>query len=210
MRVTQIVFAGIVAMSVGAGLFAQEPVSNLQDLIGAKGSGGETQMEQRGYTWIRTDKSGGDAYSYWQNRHGNCISVRTSDGRYASIVHAPDFDCKGGGGQANSEHVHERKDEFQTVCGVIVDGKPIRFNCKVVDFYEGHQKTKTTLHFPDLTLRLKWQSGDQVDVHSEGMNVQPSRYWVSEGETNFTVSGKRYFYISDPNEASRELGTYAD
>lgn len=197
-------------MSAVTGLFAQEPVSNLQDLIGAKGSDGEYQMEQRGYTWIRTDKSGGDAYSHWQNRHGNCISVRTSDGRYASIVHSPDFDCRGGGGQADSGQVHERKVQFQSVCGAVVNGRPDQFNCKVVDFYEGHQKIRTALHFPDMTMRLRWQGGSNVDVHIEGMNVQHARYRISEGETSFNLSGKNYFYISNQDAAARELGTYAD
>ena len=73
----------------------QGSVSSLEDLIGARGRSGEEQMEQRGYTWVRTDKSGGSAYSYWrEQRSGQCVSVRTTEGRYASIVYTPDFDCR--------------------------------------------------------------------------------------------------------------------
>jgi hypothetical protein len=53
-------------------------------------------MERRGYHWVRTEKSGGDAYSYWrENENGQCVVVRTSNGRYASIVYSSDFDCRG-------------------------------------------------------------------------------------------------------------------
>jgi len=193
------------------GLFAQEPVRNLQDLIGAKGGDGEYQMQERGYSHVRTEKSGSDAYSYWQNRHGNCISVRTSNGRYQSIVHSPNFDCSGGGAHhTGSQHVQERKNEFRAPCGVTVDGRSHRYTCKVTDFFEGHQKVKTVVRFPDNNIRLKWQSGNKVNIHIEGMNPQESRYSVSGGETYFTWSGQEYFYISNQDAAARQLGTYAD
>lgn len=92
---------------------AQDRVPNLQDLIGARGGDGEYQMKQRGYTYVRTDKSGGSAYSYWREYRSNrCVTVRTSDGRYQSIVYAPDMDCDGnrsggdswgGGGHSGSQ-----------------------------------------------------------------------------------------------------------
>ncbi|OEU50250.1 MAG: hypothetical protein BA866_10530 [Desulfobulbaceae bacterium S5133MH15] len=70
-------------------------VSSLKDLVGARGRDGEDQMVNRGYTWARTDKSGGSAYSYWREKgSGNCVSVRTSEGRYKSIVYTPGSDCQ--------------------------------------------------------------------------------------------------------------------
>ncbi|MEA3417960.1 MAG: hypothetical protein U9Q90_01080 [Campylobacterota bacterium] len=66
-----------------------------QDLVGARGRDGESSLEQRGFTWIRTQKTDTDSYTYWQHKQsGQCISVRTSDGRYASIVNSPAFDCQ--------------------------------------------------------------------------------------------------------------------
>lgn len=76
----------------------QGQVPNLRDLIGVKGRHAEAQMERRGYSWIRTDKSGNSAYSYWRdNRSSQCIVVRTTQGRYASILYTPNFDCNQGG-----------------------------------------------------------------------------------------------------------------
>ena len=99
MKIASIVLACIISLSAAGELLAQEPVQGLQDLIGAKGRDGEGQMERRGYSYIRTDKSGGSSYSYWRdNRSGQCVNVRTSNGRYASIVYTMEFDCTGNEG----------------------------------------------------------------------------------------------------------------
>ena len=83
-----------IALVAAASIHAQDLVDDLQDLIGARGRDGEYQMQHRGYTHVRTDKSDDSAYSFWtDNRSGRCVQVRTTDGRYASIVHTPDADC---------------------------------------------------------------------------------------------------------------------
>lgn len=54
----------------------------LRDLVGAKGAGGEADLERRGYTHIDTGKSGDAAYSYWwSNAERSCVRVNTRDGR---------------------------------------------------------------------------------------------------------------------------------
>ncbi len=99
MKIATIVLACIISLSAAGELLAQGQVPGLQDLIGAKGRDGEGQMERRGYSYIRTDKSGGNSYSYWRdNRSGKCVNVRTSNGRYASIMYTMEFDCSGNEG----------------------------------------------------------------------------------------------------------------
>ena len=67
----------------------------VQDLIGARGSSGENVLQERGFAWIKTEKSGGSSYTYWKhNQSGQCISVRTTDGRYVSLVKTPPYDCE--------------------------------------------------------------------------------------------------------------------
>jgi hypothetical protein len=192
---------------VAGGALAQDRVPSLQDLVGARGGDGEYQLQQRGYTFIRTEKTGSDAYSYWQeNENGQCVVVRTSEGRYASIVYAPQSDCQGGGGRA--EHGgdrYDREDKFDTVCGVIVDGQTHEYRCKAVDFYDGGRKVKTALHFPDMNMRVVWKSGNQVVLHFEGMNPQDATFSTSEGETDIFFEGKTYFYTSDKGKAEWEM-----
>jgi hypothetical protein len=191
---------------------AQEPVSSLQDLIGAKGRDGEYQLERRGYTFIRTEKSDDSAYSYWQEQeNGQCITVRTTDGRYASIVFAPASDCQRGGQAApHYEENYDRKDEFETVCGVIVDGENYRYKCKAMDFYSGSKKIRTALHYPDQVIRLTWKSGNRVVLHFDGMTPQDATYSTSEGETNFLFEDKTYFYISNKDAARMEVQNFRD
>ena len=63
-----------------------------QDLIGARGRDAEYSMQERGFVWIRTEKSNYDTYSYWRHdQSGQCLTVRTGDGRYESITNSPDY-----------------------------------------------------------------------------------------------------------------------
>ena len=85
-------------MFVGAAAIAQEPVTGLQDLVGARGRDGERILQERGYEFRWADNSSGeDVYTYWTNYStGECISVWTTDGRYAAITSAFAFDCDQG------------------------------------------------------------------------------------------------------------------
>ena len=212
MKTARYMVLGMAIMLAAGVVVAQEPVPSLQDLIGARGGDGEYQMERRGYTWIRTEKSGDSAYSYWQEQeNGQCVTVRTTDGRYASIVFAPAFDCQSGGSQASSDEPrYDREDKFDTVCGVIVDGQNYRYKCKAVDFYDGGQKVKTALHYPDMTVRLVWKSGNNVVLHFQGMKPMDATYSSYEGETNFQFENKTYFYISDKGMARMEVEHFQD
>ncbi len=73
-----------------------DPDPGLQDLVGARGRDGEQVLQQRGYEFRWADTSTADSvYSYWTNYStGECIVVRTTDGRYASL--ATGFDCDKG------------------------------------------------------------------------------------------------------------------
>lgn len=196
---------------------AQDPVKQLQDLVGARGSSGETQLQQRGYTWVSTSKRDDSSYTNWrENRTGRCITVRTAEGRYQSLVYAPDSDCRasaqqpvaveGGGAEADKAV----PDRFDSVCGVIVEGKHHRYRCKVVDFYRDDRKVRTALHYPDQTIKLIWKPGNTVELRFEGMKPQSARFASSEGETNFQFEDKTYFYISNKDAARMEVEHFQD
>ena len=212
MKLAKVVMVCAAVALVGGSVAAQDQVPSLQDLIGARGGDGEYQLQQRGYNFIKTEKSGDSAYSYWQeSENGQCVVVRTTEGRYASIVYAPQSDCQGGGGQAgHSAERYDREDKFDTVCGVIVDGQTHQYRCKAVDFYEGSRKVKTALHFPDMNMRIVWKGGNQVVLHFEGMNPQDATYSTSEGETDIFYEGKTYFYSSDKGKAEWEVKNFRD
>lgn len=103
-----------------------------------------------------------------------------------------------------------RKDEFASVCGVIVHSANYRYRCKVEDSYSGGRKTQTVLYYPDQTIRLVWKSADRVELNFEGMTPQNARYSTSEGETDFFFQDKSYFYISNKDAARQEVSSFRD
>lgn len=78
--------------------------SQMTDLVGARGSSGESELEARGFTHITTTEGRNDTkHSYWWNsRDKNCLHVETYDGRYTAITDATAGDChqKSGNGAA--------------------------------------------------------------------------------------------------------------
>lgn len=86
-------FSFTLVLLVSLSLKAQTP-SDLTHLVGEKASYLDQDMEKAGYKYVKTDKSGGDSYTYWWNDNWRkCVVVRTSDGRIASIAKGMDSSC---------------------------------------------------------------------------------------------------------------------
>lgn len=160
-----------------------------------------------GYKYVKGEKSGSDSYTYWRKGHkGQCITVRTAEGRYQSLVEAPDADCQASNAVDGvpAPGFSEHGSRFATVCGVIVDGKNYRYKCTVEGAAPGGSG-KTVIHYPDQKITLHWQSARRGKVTFEGMKPQSMRFNTSEGNTQFIYEGKTYFYISDPGAAEMEV-----
>ncbi len=186
---------------------AGDPVPSLQDLVGARGGSAEGALKGRGYTWVRTEKSGDASFAYWrENENGQCIVVKTTDGRYDAISYAAALDCQAGGSSGSSND--ERREEFKSVCGVIVKGENYSYRCTVTDFYTGDHKTRTILQYPDQKIELTWRPGSRVGLQFEGMVPKEARYATAEGETNFVFEDKTYFYYSNKEMARSEYDNY--
>lgn len=91
-RATISVSVLVLALTMGAAQ-AQTP-SRLNDLVGARAAGGETQMRARGYIFVNSQKGDDRSYTYWWNASNRqCVTVATMDGRYDSITSSPAADC---------------------------------------------------------------------------------------------------------------------
>lgn len=79
--------------------------AGLQDLVGARGSSGEMELENRGYRSALNFKDGHSSFTNWR-KGSHCVSVRTTNGHYDSIVDVGTDDCQEdrqrGGGEADS------------------------------------------------------------------------------------------------------------
>uniref|UniRef100_B8HZH5 Uncharacterized protein n=1 Tax=Cyanothece sp. (strain PCC 7425 / ATCC 29141) TaxID=395961 RepID=B8HZH5_CYAP4 len=66
----------------------------LADLVGARAGQAEATLENRGYQFVKTITADPDKYSLWRESGSNaCVSIRTSQGRYDSIIYVSDADC---------------------------------------------------------------------------------------------------------------------
>lgn len=75
-------------------LSTDKPFPNYKDLVGAKAGQAENALRERGYEWRNASEQGDSVYSNWTEKGtGNCVAIRTSDGRYQSIIYTPSADC---------------------------------------------------------------------------------------------------------------------
>lgn len=94
---------GITMLWLGASVaaHAQAP-GDVGDLVGARAAGGETQLEARGYRFIRTNTVRDQKWSFWwSDIQRQCISVTTDNGRYTAITQIPGQNCQGGASAAS-------------------------------------------------------------------------------------------------------------
>jgi hypothetical protein len=64
-------------------------VARLSDLIGARAGQAELTVRQRGYRFVKSSGGGDSIYSQWlEGGSNNCVTIRTEQGRYQSIVYA--------------------------------------------------------------------------------------------------------------------------
>lgn len=194
-----------------SGVAAQEPVAPLRDLVGARGAGGETEMQKRGYKLVNSAQAGGSAYTFWREPMSNrCVAVQTTDGRYAGIIYTKEADCQGGsattlpaGGGSG--------DALQTVCGVETGGKTYRYRCQLrTEGCEGQGYCRSTLTMPDNELKITWGKNDQIEVQAAGMNAQKAVSSFRDGQTRFDLGGNTYFVYRSPDRAQRELANFRD
>lgn len=94
------------ALTVLAGSAQAQTPSTLNDLVGARAAGAETQMRSRGYSLVKTEQSDDRSYTYWWNASNRqCVTVATMDGRYDSITPTLAPDC---GKQADRRSSNDR------------------------------------------------------------------------------------------------------
>jgi hypothetical protein len=89
----------IAALATLATIAAAQTVPGLGDLVGARGSSVESELEDRGYEFATNL---GSAALWWNARTGSCASVAVDQGRVQSIQTASASDCgktesRGGG-----------------------------------------------------------------------------------------------------------------
>lgn len=86
---TTTAIAALALLLATSGASAGTP-SDVSDLVGARGAGGETQLGQRGYEYVTMTK--GTQY-WWNVQSKACIGIKVSQGRYQSVSSASASQC---------------------------------------------------------------------------------------------------------------------
>lgn len=90
--VSRAIVMAAVSVLLAAAAFGQ--ANKLQDIVGSRGSSGESMMHDRGYVMIHAEPEDDKVYSYWWNRTDKkCVMVTTTEGRYAFILDSTPADC---------------------------------------------------------------------------------------------------------------------
>jgi hypothetical protein len=90
---------------------------DLEDLVGARGAGGETQMEARGYKQVRAARVRDQSWTFWWSDLQNaCVAIATTDGRFAAINKIPIQNCRPGGVAGDEKPRPQPADELTLIC----------------------------------------------------------------------------------------------
>lgn len=108
---------GILASALaGTGAGAQTP-PDLEDLVGARGAGGETQMQARGYEQVRAARVRDQSWTFWwSDLQKACVAIATTDGRYATINRIPVQNCRPGGVAGDEKPRPQPADDITLIC----------------------------------------------------------------------------------------------
>lgn len=91
-RTNRIFFLSLITVLLSVSSFAQ--ANRLQDLVDARASSAEDDLESRGYVLTESNRSFGSVYGYWWSPQAKkCVSVRTSNGKISSIKDTTAEDC---------------------------------------------------------------------------------------------------------------------
>lgn len=81
--------------------------SELSDLVGARGSSGEQEMESRGYEYVTMTH--GTQY-WWNAGSKTCVGIKIAEGRYQSVASAGAEHCGQHAGSAS--HAHQARVDY--------------------------------------------------------------------------------------------------
>lgn len=103
-NITRKVLSAAVSTALVATPALARPANQMTDIVGARASSGESQLEARGFTHIVTNEGEYNTkHSYWWNsRDKNCLHVETYNGQYTAITDATRSDCHQGGGNSGA------------------------------------------------------------------------------------------------------------
>ena len=109
--------AAAMVLLLGSASVAAKAPSDVADLVGARGAGGETELGNRGYTYVTMTKG----VQYWWNAERKaCVGIKVAQGRYKSVSAAQASKCHQGG-KAETGQPHQATNAAESACMAAVN-----------------------------------------------------------------------------------------
>ena len=138
--------------------------------------------------------------------------MRTTDGRYASIIYTADADCQGGGAATQPPAGAGGGGAWETVCGVETGGKTYRYRCNLRDEgCQGGGACRTSVTCRTTSRRSPGARTTQIEVSPSGR--QPDAVDAAsfrDGQTRFDYGGNTCFVYRSQDWAVREIANLND
>jgi hypothetical protein len=170
----------------GATTAAAQTPPDLEDLVGARGAGGETQMQARGYQQVRATQVRDQAWTFWwSDIQRACVSIATSDGRYAAINRIPEANCRPGGVSSGAAPRPYQSDLLTLVCygqgehAVLQSHSGYEWNDRR-KHYEPTQRTETADEAFQTGVQFEFRDGGGR-VHLSGKMIPPFHSGGTDG-----------------------------
>lgn len=164
------------ALGLPAAVLAQKPPADLSDLVGVRGSSGETQMQARGYRQVRATLVREQSWTFWwSDVQRQCVAISTDDGRYAAINLIPEQNCKPGGAASEAKPAPVTPAVLTLVC--YGQGQHATYSSHTG--YEWNNKTKRY----EPTQRVEsgteqFNSGVQIDIRGDEGRIHLSEKMI--------------------------------
>ncbi|MDQ2139916.1 hypothetical protein RBI14_17285 [Alcaligenaceae bacterium B3P038] len=167
-----------VVLAVAATTVQAEPAPDLADLIGAKGAGGEVQMQARAYQQVRATRVRDQSWTFWwSDVQRACVGIATDNGRYASIERIPEQNCRPGGAVSDASPRPHQPDAITLICygqgehAAFASHSGYEWNDKR-QHYEPTQRTETTNEQFQTGVQFEFRDGGGR-IHLSGKMIPP-------------------------------------
>lgn len=152
-------FVLVFASFFGTSVLAQQTPGNLRHLIDERASFAENDMKNLGYVNTGGSSSSNGVYTYWWNQNQNeCVCVRTTDGRYASITSTSAIDC--------NHDVHVSGDKKNTGAAVAVGAAAAAIIGAAILSNKSHHH-KDNQHYNDHNTEAAFEQGYRDGLYNK-------------------------------------------